>query len=340
MHMAGKKTRSKNVRKGAGAEAKPTEVPEQELERPSWVAEPIEPQEAPRTPKPRVAKKELRKKTEAPAPEKRVEREKTGPQKQEPKKQAPEKPEPQKQEAEKQEPKKEGSKKPLALIVPRKEEEPEPLPEEKPGPAPEKEPEPVIEKEEVSEPALEAEKEPLVEKEGREEIAEAVPMPLPPAGRGEAGGLMKGFAVLALLCTAIFLAYYFISLPENSFVPGAKVDSETFKGIFLNANSVYIVMDVRGAGNNVVSNNILQCGVDFAASSGMGGKTVTPLSFGSEGCTAPDGQHPPKDCFAMLKNGITVYVKEGTGEVGYYANGMVVSVGPEYTQGTCAIKRT
>ncbi|MCI0503457.1 hypothetical protein L0Y65_01975 [Candidatus Micrarchaeota archaeon] len=168
---------------------------------------------------------------------------------------------------------------------------------------------------------------------------EASPMPLPPAGRGEAGSPMKAFAVVALLCAAVFLAYYFITLPENSFVPGAKVDAETFKGIFLDAANVYIVMDVRGAGSAPVSTNILQCGVDFAASSGMGGKSVTYLSFGSEGCVAPDGAHPPKECFAMLKNGITIYVKEAPGEVSYYSNGMVVPVGADYVQGTCGIKR-
>jgi hypothetical protein len=164
--------------------------------------------------------------------------------------------------------------------------------------------------------------------------------PLPLAGRGDTGSLMKGFAVLALLGAVIFLAYYFISLPENSFVPGAEVDADTFKGIFFDAPSVFIVMDVRGAGSDAISSNILQCGVDFAASSGMGGKSVTPISFGPDGCVAPDGEHPPKECFAMLKNGVTIYVKEGLGGAKYYSNGMVVSVGPDYSVGTCGIKTT
>jgi hypothetical protein len=169
----------------------------------------------------------------------------------------------------------------------------------------------------------------------------AEPMePLPLAGRGDTGSLMKGFAVMALLGAVIFLAYYIISLPENSFVPGAEVDAETFKGIFIDARTVFIVMDVRGAGSDAVSNNILQCGVDFAASSGMGGKSVTPMSFGPEGCVAPDGEHASKECFAMLKNGVTIYVKEGQGGAKYYSNGMVVSVGPEYSVGLCGIKAT
>ncbi|MFH0884124.1 MAG: hypothetical protein V1861_00255 [Candidatus Micrarchaeota archaeon] len=159
-------------------------------------------------------------------------------------------------------------------------------------------------------------------------------------GRRERGGLIKGIMVFGLLAAVLFLAYYFITLSENSFVPGTEVDAETFKGIFTHSENVYIVMDVRGAPDNVVANNVLQCGVDFAASSGMGGKIVTPISFGNDGCVTPDGFHKPKECFAMLSNGVTIYVKEGPGGAKYYSNGMVVLVGNQYSLGTCGIKVT
>jgi hypothetical protein len=159
-------------------------------------------------------------------------------------------------------------------------------------------------------------------------------------GKHEQGGLMKGIMVFGLLAAVLFLAYYFITLSANSFVPGTDVDAETFKGIFTHSENVFIVMDVRGASNAAVANNVLQCGVDFAASSGMGGKTVTPMSFGNDGCVVPDGYHKPGECFAMLKNGVTIYIKEGPGGAKYYSNGMVVLVGPEYALGTCGIKAT
>ncbi len=159
-------------------------------------------------------------------------------------------------------------------------------------------------------------------------------------GRREQGGLVKGIMIFGLVAAVLFLAYYFLALNENSFVPGTEVDAETFKGIFTHSTNVFIVMDVRGASNTAVANNILQCGVDFAASSGMGGKEVTPISFGNDGCVTPDGFRKPKECFAMLKDGTTIYVREGPGGAKYYSNGMVVFVGPEYSLGTCGIKVT
>jgi len=170
------------------------------------------------------------------------------------------------------------------------------------------------------------------------------PSPKPAAGgaegKREQGGLVKGIMIFGLLAAVLFLAYYFMALSENSFVPGIEVDAETFKGIFTHSTNVFIVMDVRGASNTATANNILQCGVDFAASSGMGGKEVTPISFGNDGCVTPDGFRKPKECFAMLKDGTTIYVRDGPGGAKYYSNGMVVFVGPEYALGTCGIKAT
>ncbi|MEW6036237.1 MAG: hypothetical protein AB1529_06500 [Candidatus Micrarchaeota archaeon] len=159
----------------------------------------------------------------------------------------------------------------------------------------------------------------------------------PVSSRGDS--LPKTLAIAVLLVVAIAMALYFFVFAGSKFATGQEVDAETFKGIFLDAEKVYIVMDVRSAPDGV-SNNVLQCGVDFAASSGMGGKTVTPLSMGREGCVAPDGVHTYDECFAMLKDGITIYVKDGPGGARYYSNGMVVTVGPEYKLGACGIART
>ena len=231
---------------------------------------------------------------------------------------------------------------------------PKPLkkpPAAKPAPPAEEEPpqpeqEVAAAAEPVSESAPAAEAEPVSEADfGPGTVAQEsgpvapIPEPLAPTGKGDAGSMMKVFAVLSLLGAVAFLAYYFISLPDNSFIPGAEVDAETFKGIFQDAGTVFIVMDVRGAGTDTVSTNIMQCGVDFAASSGMGGKAVTPLSFSSEGCWAPDGNREAKECFAMLRNGLTIYVKDGPGGAKYYENGMMVTVGPQYSFGQCGIKK-
>lgn len=166
---------------------------------------------------------------------------------------------------------------------------------------------------------------------------EPAPEPAPPVRNG--GSLIKTIAVIVLFVALVSLIYYFTIMAENSFMSGPEVDSETFKGIFAGAQNIYIIMDMRGAEGEQTGNNILQCGVDFAASSGMGGKIVTPLSISGSGCVTPDGNLPIKSCMAMLKDGISIYVREGPGGAKYYANGMVVSVGPQYALGTCGIKK-
>lgn len=143
----------------------------------------------------------------------------------------------------------------------------------------------------------------------------------------------KLLAVVLLFGVLIYFVYHFYF--QNQQFSGPEITQDSFKEIFSSAQNVYIVMDVRGANN---SNSILQCGVDFAASSGMGGKTVVPLSFSDDGCVSPNGYIPFANCSAMLKNGITVYVKAGNSQVKYYKDGMVVSVGSNYTLGVCGIK--
>lgn len=182
----------------------------------------------------------------------------------------------------------------------------------------------------------------------------AAPEPPKQAPEEKRSGL-KTIAVLALLVLAAALAYYFLLMPP-SFRAGAEVDAETFKDQFAASQNVYIVMDVRGISDYNVSNNVMQCGVDFAASSGMGGKNATYLSFGpnSQGntaCVASDGnEYPVEDCLKMLDGGIAIYVKECRaqfailgqqcpGGVKYYSNGMVVSVGNNYALGTCGIHK-
>lgn len=150
--------------------------------------------------------------------------------------------------------------------------------------------------------------------------------------------IKKVLGVIVLLTVAILFAYLFL-VSDAMFIPGSEVDVETFTDIFGSAEKVYIFMDVRGVNNDFTRTNILQCGVDFAASSGMAGKDVTYFSLGDGECIAPDGSHPPSYCFSQLENGITIYVKEGPGGADYYTNGMMVYVGTDYELGTCGIRR-
>lgn len=168
----------------------------------------------------------------------------------------------------------------------------------------------------------------------------------PPEGRTEAStagpapqsGLLKGAAVAILAILVACMAYYFYSQPQHIFQPGPQVDEGTFKGIFANASAVSIVMDVRGARDNSTARNIMQCGVDFAGSTGMGGKAVSPFSIGSEGCVAQDGPHPVDWCISQMRGTVVIYVKDGSG-ASYHADALVVGIGPQYALGSCGIKR-
>ncbi|MFH1785087.1 MAG: hypothetical protein ABH842_01540 [Candidatus Micrarchaeota archaeon] len=150
------------------------------------------------------------------------------------------------------------------------------------------------------------------------------------------GGKLKLVAVAILFLISVYLALYFIT--GSQFIPGTEITQDEFKDVFSSADTVYIVMDVRQIVDATTSNGVLQCGVDFAASNGMGGKTVIPLSISDDGCIIQSGATPTNDCISMLKGGSTIYVKGGTEQTKYYSNGMVVSVSGNYTLGTCGIK--
>ena len=167
------------------------------------------------------------------------------------------------------------------------------------------------------------------------------PADVPVKAKVETPRSYKNLAVAALIILAIALAYYFFTTSGTTFNPGARTDAETFKNAFEDAGRVFIVMDARGVSDPKVGDNILQCGVDFAGSTGMGGKNVTPLGIDSGSCTAPDGTHELKECFSWLGSGITIYVKGGEpAGAEYFSNGMVVRVGRDYATGTCGIHRS
>jgi len=150
--------------------------------------------------------------------------------------------------------------------------------------------------------------------------------------------VIKIVVVILLAICALALAYYFLGPKSARFDTGSEVDQGTFSDLFQGAKTVYILMDVRGVRNSTTSRNILQCGVDFAGSSGMGGKQATYRSIGDDGCVDSDGKHPDEYCFSSLSNGMTIYVHEGE-TTSFHTNGMVVGVGSNYSLGNCGIKR-
>jgi len=160
--------------------------------------------------------------------------------------------------------------------------------------------------------------------------------PVSPAkAEKDKGGAIKLGAVVLLAALVLALAYYFF----------LRADAETFREAFASAGNVYIVMDVRNVSDFNVSDGILQCGVDFAGSPGMGGKNATIFSLTDEGgaekgCIVADSvkYHPVSECLSWLNGGVALYVKGGPGSVAYTRNSIIVPIGANYTRGGCGIK--
>jgi hypothetical protein len=156
----------------------------------------------------------------------------------------------------------------------------------------------------------------------------------------EKGSGLKTIALAILfVVVATFAVYVLFVQPAEKFVPGSEVDSATFLQIFDSTENVYIFMDVRGVTDPKVKHSVLQCGVDFAASSGMGPKNASYFSLGDEGCITPKGSSEEAYCFNELRKGVTIYIHEGS-TTSYHSNGILVGVGSNYSLGTCGIHRS
>lgn len=152
---------------------------------------------------------------------------------------------------------------------------------------------------------------------------------------------VKTMAVAVLALLVIILAFYLFVFSPTTFVPGQSVSLDQFKGILTSAQTVYIVMDVRGVQDDTTRGNVMQCGVDFSASTFLGSKkNVIPFSFGDTSCFGPQGNSSLSSCASQLSGGTTIYIKGGAPAVQYYSNGMVVSIGKDYKLGGCSITMT
>lgn len=150
---------------------------------------------------------------------------------------------------------------------------------------------------------------------------------------------------LAGLLIVIVIAVFYFTYPWNSsseFNPGNEVNYDTFREVLNDADTIYIVMDVRNVSSQQVKTNILQCGVDFAGSYGLVNKNVTYMSIDPvEKCIAGNvegetGIYEINECLGMLNNGVSLYIIEGDGPT-YHANAAMVGINESYALGTCAV---
>ncbi|MBI5223080.1 hypothetical protein HY990_01530 [Candidatus Micrarchaeota archaeon] len=151
--------------------------------------------------------------------------------------------------------------------------------------------------------------------------------------------LKKYLVIFFGICVLLFTIYYLSVFLKRDFSPGKEVDPDTFKEIFRTSKDIVILMDVRSVSDDQLRRNILQCGVDFAGSSGFADKNVTYLSASDDGCISPSGSHPSSFCYDSLTDVLTIDIVSGS-STHYYANGMVVGVNGNYTLSSCSIKRS
>jgi len=129
-----------------------------------------------------------------------------------------------------------------------------------------------------------------------------------------------------------------------------KNDSSTFvnktgeEGLFAynvyKANSIAIVMDVRGVSSANISDNILQCGVDFAGSSGLADKNKTILSF-SDGDKCVGIKNMTNltvdDCLNLLSDDVIIMIREGDFST-FHTTSLTVGINEGYAPHMCGFK--
>jgi CxxC motif-containing protein len=148
----------------------------------------------------------------------------------------------------------------------------------------------------------------------------------------------KTIATILLVVLAFTLVYMVLQgeLEEK------PVDKETFLNSLAEAQRIFIIMDLRGVSNDVVRNNIMQCGVDFAATlplTGFPHENLTVYVLEDDKCTGTATTKTVKTCLDESNSGVSIIVTQNVKTTTYYKNRVIVKVGEQYKLGTCSIKK-
>lgn len=165
----------------------------------------------------------------------------------------------------------------------------------------------------------------------------------PPAAlpRAEKPGLLKSFAVLLLIVIAALSFYYFFYIyPSSSasvpdYAKGVLADKQEFLNNLQSSSKVYLVMDLRGA-SELQAGRIMQCGTDFAGSSGLVGKDIISYALEDQSCTSIDGRMKLSDCVNNAMGGVGIYIRS-SGTTAFFTDKFIVAIGNNYTAGGCRI---
>ena len=140
---------------------------------------------------------------------------------------------------------------------------------------------------------------------------------------------IKTIIVVLLVVAAVALAYVFLYGEQ-------PVEKEVFLESLGNSDTVYVVMDVRNVEDVDVQRNIMQCGTDFAGSSGFVGKKLIIFALNDDECATEEGLKSAVECENEFRNGVSFHVLKGDDTV-YYRNRAEVGVNETYVNGLCGV---
>jgi len=144
----------------------------------------------------------------------------------------------------------------------------------------------------------------------------------------------KNILVASLVVLAVLAVYVILQnqpVPEES-----PVEPWVFVETLEKADKVYIVMDVRNASSSFESTNILQCGTDFAGSSGLAGKELVIFAMNESECATVEGKRSVQECVDEFMDGIAFHIVSGDGTT-YYKNRAEVGVNESYKMAECRV---
>ncbi|GEM_PF-1347424 len=152
-------------------------------------------------------------------------------------------------------------------------------------------------------------------------------------------------AIIVLLA-AIVAAYVLMQPPAPGPAPpqdrGDEVEYiQYFIDNAVEANDVHIVMDLRGSEGKARA-NIMQCGIDLAAGSGLVSKTLHVYSFEGGICTTQEGEMPIADCINELQaartaQGHVIFYAEKGDSVKIYEQELLIGVNESYEYKDCSV---
>jgi len=159
-------------------------------------------------------------------------------------------------------------------------------------------------------------------------------------------GASKLFAVLLLVALAAVSFYYFIYIYPNSgngqtmgavpdYAKGVLADKSVFLAKLQSSGQVYLIMDLRNA-SELQRGYIMQCGTDFAGSTGLVGKDIISYALEDGACTSIDGQMKLNDCINKAMGGVGLYIRSA-GTTAFFTDKFIIGVGNNYTAGTCRV---